>query len=78
MLLMPLTYKKLKSILNNSWYSIVHQVWSHVKFRKEHATLLVPCHDELKIWTARNILKDFCRQNNMNLKECLKQYEIHL
>lgn len=73
---MPLTYKKLRSIINEFEYELVAQKWSHQKFRLWTDTIEIPKHTEIAVGTARSICKDIAKQQWIDFQKFIQQFEL--
>ncbi len=54
-----MSYRQISKILLTHWYNIKRQTWSHVVFKNEYRTVIVPFHWSKDIpWpTINSILK---------------------
>jgi len=75
---MPLTYKKLKQILDDYGFILHVQHGSHRKSMRNWKVVLPPEHKELRPWTALSILKMIADVVEISHLEILKKYKIKL
>lgn len=75
---MPVIYKQLHKIARSLGYQKVSQKGSHVKYRKEADTIIIPEHKEIKKWLAHKLTKSFALASGISHQEFLKQYKISL
>lgn len=74
---MPIKSKDLIRIVLQHKYVMVSQKWSHIKYRKgTDKTILIPNHKDLKPWTARSIVVDFCQQNGIVVEDFIKDHNL--
>ena len=75
---MPLKFTQILKILNNLWYTHIRTKWSHYRFEKNGYGITIPFHKEFKTKTAKTIIKQLCKIENINEKDLIKKYNLKL
>jgi len=75
---MPLKYILLSKILKEYWFNCIRSKWSHFRYEKNWYWLTVWFHKEYPPKTAKSMLNDIAKIENITYTELVKKYNIKL
>ena len=75
---MPLKYNIITKILNDYWFVLSRSKWSHFRYEKNWYWLTVWFHKEYPPKTAKSMLQDIAKIENIEYSKIIKDYNIKL
>jgi len=73
---MLIKFTQIVKILKDLWYHHIRTRWSHYRFEKKWYWITIPYHKEFKTKTAKTIIKQLCKIDNIDEKELIKKYNL--
>lgn len=71
-------FKIIESFIIKIWYSKYSQEWSHIKYKLNKSSLIIPKHKEISRWTINNIFKIIALHTNKNKLEIEQDFLSHI
>lgn len=65
-------FKIIEKFILSIWYEELSQEGSHIKYKFENNSLIIPNHKEISRWTLNNIFKIISIHKNLDKKEIEK------